>query len=102
MSSFAETTMGNKTASQPVASQTDTYESFPTPTRQPVSALSPVIWPGISAESSEALQSILKDNHKRWNIFFNDAGFHKRVIKYAITSRRNILIHFSVMQLTMS
>ena len=37
-------------------------------------------WPGISAGSTEALRSILKDNHERWHVFFNDHGFHKSVL----------------------
>ncbi|KAF9446677.1 hypothetical protein P691DRAFT_794239 [Macrolepiota fuliginosa MF-IS2] len=33
-------------------------------------------WPGISPGSTQALREVLKDNHERWHIIFNDKGFH--------------------------
>jgi len=49
---------------------------FPTPGLAP-SVLSPTRLPGVSPESSIALQTVLKDNHTKWHIFFNEHRFHK-------------------------
>jgi hypothetical protein len=49
---------------------------FPVPSL-PQSSLSPSHFPGVSPESTEKLQSILKDNHTKWHIFFNEKRFHK-------------------------
>jgi hypothetical protein len=49
---------------------------FPTPSRSP-SSLAPTPLPGINYESTSSLLKALKDNHKRWHVFFNDKGFHK-------------------------
>ena len=35
--------------------------------------------PGQTKESTDALLRLLKENHDRWHIFFNDKGFHKCV-----------------------
>ncbi|KAG6871051.1 hypothetical protein C0995_008805, partial [Termitomyces sp. Mi166 len=51
------------------------FDLFPIPS-SPSSSLVPKHWPGISTESTAVLQEVLKDNHVRWNIFFNDSGFH--------------------------
>ena len=51
---------------------------FPAPTLPP-SVLSPQRFPGASTDSLAALQYVLKDNHKRWHIFYNDLKFHKYV-----------------------
>ncbi|KAF9445187.1 hypothetical protein P691DRAFT_676137 [Macrolepiota fuliginosa MF-IS2] len=48
---------------------------FPTPSAPP-SVLSPYNWPGVSPGSTQALKEVLKDNHERWHIFFNEKGFH--------------------------
>ena len=51
---------------------------FPTPAAPPnlaaVARLS-----GITPQTVEALKRVLKDNHERWHIFFNDRRFHKYV-----------------------
>lgn len=49
---------------------------FPTPALSP-HPLSPPRLPGISPQSTDALKDVLKDNHQRWHVFFNDMGFHK-------------------------
>ncbi|KAG6908240.1 hypothetical protein DXG01_005633 [Tephrocybe rancida] len=49
---------------------------FPVPSSPP-STLVPKRWPGISLESTATLREVLKDNHERWHIFFNDSGYHK-------------------------
>ena len=51
---------------------------FPTPSAPP-SPLSPSHGSGISPQSTGALQKVLKDNHERWHIFFNERHFHKFV-----------------------
>ncbi|KIN98822.1 hypothetical protein M404DRAFT_156599 [Pisolithus tinctorius Marx 270] len=51
---------------------------FPVPTLPP-SSLSPQRFPGTSVESVAALQDVLKDNHKRWHIFFNHRKFHNHI-----------------------
>lgn len=53
------------------------FEIFPTPSVIPPSQKCPTVWPGISPESTAKLLEVLKDNHTRWNNFFNDQGFHK-------------------------
>jgi hypothetical protein len=57
-------------------SNVNTEFLFPTPSLPP-STLAPYHWPGISPESTQALKDVLKDNHERWHIFFNDKGYHK-------------------------
>lgn len=53
---------------------------FPLPFTQthPSDAPSPLA--GVTYQSSEALVKLLKDNHVKWHIFFNDKGFHKYVL----------------------
>lgn len=51
---------------------------FPVPSL-PQSALSPSHFPGVSSESTGKLQGVLKDNHTKWHIFFNEKRFHKWV-----------------------
>lgn len=55
---------------------------FPLPATS-LQPLAPVLTPGQSADSAEALVEILKENHKRFHIFFNDRGFHKYVLAVA-------------------
>lgn len=55
-------------------------ELFQAPSLPP-SRLSPQRLPGASLESLAALQDVLKDNHERYHIFFNDSQFHKYVIQ---------------------
>ncbi|KAI6013237.1 hypothetical protein EDC04DRAFT_2759433 [Pisolithus marmoratus] len=56
---------------------------FPVPALPP-SPLSPQRLPGTSVESVAALQDVLKDNHKRWHIFFNHRGFHNHITHRAL------------------
>ncbi|KAF8332470.1 hypothetical protein F5887DRAFT_996977 [Amanita rubescens] len=48
---------------------------FPSPSSPP-SLSAPARWSGITPQTVEVLQKLLKDNHERWHIFFNDQGFH--------------------------
>ncbi|KAG6839980.1 hypothetical protein H0H93_004856 [Arthromyces matolae] len=57
---------------------------FPVPSAPLPSLLIPKRWPGISLESTEALLDVLKDNHTRWHIFFNDSGFHNHIAHRAL------------------
>ncbi|KAH7922285.1 hypothetical protein BV22DRAFT_1131586 [Leucogyrophana mollusca] len=56
---------------------------FPQPSPPPTS-LSPQRWPGISVESTAALLAVLKDNHKKYHIFFNNMGFHNHITHRAL------------------
>ncbi|KIM44120.1 hypothetical protein M413DRAFT_443166 [Hebeloma cylindrosporum] len=58
---------------------------FPVPSL-PQSSLSPSHFPGVSPESTAKLQSILKDNHTRWHIFFNEKRFHNHAAHRAIAA----------------
>ncbi|GJE99831.1 hypothetical protein PsYK624_161040 [Phanerochaete sordida] len=50
---------------------------FPTPSSPPVSIVPhPAVHPGFTHESTKAVLDCLKDNHKRFHIFFNERGFH--------------------------
>ncbi|KAF5319757.1 hypothetical protein D9619_008628 [Psilocybe cf. subviscida] len=63
---------------------------FPRPTHAHLLAAAdtPLVLPhtraGPTAQSTAALQSILKDNHKKWHIFFNEMGFHNHTAHAAI------------------
>ncbi|KAI6013231.1 hypothetical protein EDC04DRAFT_718557 [Pisolithus marmoratus] len=59
-------------------------ESFFPPPSLPPSPLSPQRLPGTSIESLAALQYVLKDNHKRWHIFFNDRKHHNHITHRAL------------------
>ncbi|KAF9525663.1 hypothetical protein CPB83DRAFT_896836 [Crepidotus variabilis] len=48
---------------------------FPVPSLPP-SRLTPAHSPGVSPQSTEALLEVLKDNHVKWHIFFNEDRFH--------------------------
>ncbi|KAF8998406.1 hypothetical protein BDQ17DRAFT_1428492 [Cyathus striatus] len=52
---------------------------FPPPSIAPFSQLSAVNWPGATAESTEALLEVLKDNHERWHVFFTKKKYHSHV-----------------------
>jgi hypothetical protein len=54
-----------------------TESLFPAPTRFPPSALSPHALPGTSPEAEQTLLEVLKHNHQKNHIFFNEKGFHK-------------------------
>ncbi|KAK0242985.1 hypothetical protein EDD85DRAFT_813399 [Armillaria nabsnona] len=56
----------------------DTIELFPTPSSA-ASILTPAFLPGADADSTLAMQSVLRDNHDKWHIFFNDKGFHNHI-----------------------
>ncbi|KZT67499.1 hypothetical protein DAEQUDRAFT_673054 [Daedalea quercina L-15889] len=47
---------------------------FPLPSPPP--SLCPQRFPGVSHESSTTLVKLLKDNHVRWHMYFNDRQFH--------------------------
>lgn len=62
-----------------MSSRKPTLDSlFPTPAAPPDLA-APARWSGITPKTVEVLKRVLKDNHERWHIFFNDRGFHKYV-----------------------
>ena len=49
---------------------------YPAPSPSP-SVQAPRRLPGSTPESTSTLIKVLKDNHVKWHIFFNDKGFHK-------------------------
>ncbi|OCH85387.1 hypothetical protein OBBRIDRAFT_798234 [Obba rivulosa] len=61
-----------------MASSISLDKLFPVPSPPP-SALSPQRLPGITHESGVAVSNLLKENHKRFHIFFNDKGFHNHI-----------------------
>ena len=64
------------------ATTADLDALFPIPPADPPFPASPSKNPGYSAESTQTVLECLKDNHKRWHIFFNDLHFHKYVFSY--------------------
>ncbi|KAF8623277.1 hypothetical protein AX17_007483 [Amanita inopinata Kibby_2008] len=56
---------------------------FPTPSPPP-SVLAPARLPGITPETTATLKKVLKDNHERWHIFFNDLGYHNHAAHRAL------------------
>ncbi|KAF5375830.1 hypothetical protein D9615_008230 [Tricholomella constricta] len=64
---------------------TNITDLFPIPSSPPYKLI-PKPWPGISPESTTALREVLKDNHTRWDIFFNDSGFHNHSSHRAIAN----------------
>lgn len=58
---------------------------FPFPSSPP-SALSPQRLAGVSHGSSNTLCQLLKDNHTRWHIFFNEKGFHDHAAHFLLAS----------------
>ena len=53
-------------------------ELFPIPSAPTVAdAFRPAYHPGHSADSAKSLVKLLKENHERFHIFFNNRGFHK-------------------------
>ncbi len=63
---------------------------FPTPRPSPPSDFAPDRHPGWDNESTETVLELLKDNHKRWHIFFNDMKFHKCVCRYLVASAQMV------------
>ena len=35
--------------------------------------------PHLTAEAAERATSVLQENHEKWDIFFNDSGFHSEL-----------------------
>ncbi|KAG5637382.1 hypothetical protein H0H81_004759 [Sphagnurus paluster] len=69
-----------------MASDSDSISDlFPVPSSPPSDIL-PRRWPGISPQSTTALREVLKENHTRWHIFFNDSGFHNHTAHRAIAN----------------
>jgi len=56
---------------------------FPTPSLPPT-VLCPQRFPGTSPEAVEALIHVLKDNHIKYHIFFNELRFHNHVTHRAL------------------
>ncbi|KAG2125372.1 hypothetical protein DEU56DRAFT_743878 [Suillus clintonianus] len=50
----------------------------------PPTVLSPPRYPGISPEAAAALKYVLKDNHTKYHIFFNDLLFHNHITHRAL------------------
>jgi hypothetical protein len=59
---------------------------FPIPPPQ-ASAFFPERWPGVSASSTKALLDTVKDDYKKWHVFFNDKGFHKYHSSFVVDTR---------------
>jgi len=62
-------------------SRLDVLFPFPSP---PPSSLSPARLPGASHQSGLALTKALKDDYKRWHVFFNDKGFHNHAAHHLL------------------
>ncbi|KAK0234931.1 hypothetical protein EDD85DRAFT_841103 [Armillaria nabsnona] len=62
---------------------TPTFEWFPPPTILPFES-TPNIVPGIDAESTLSLQNILRDNHEKWHVFFNNIRFHNHITHHVL------------------
>ncbi|KAK0499862.1 hypothetical protein EDD18DRAFT_1152953 [Armillaria luteobubalina] len=61
----------------------ETIELFPTPSST-VSSLTPTFLPGANADSTLAMQNVLRDNHEKWHTFFNDRGFHNHIAHHIL------------------
>jgi len=68
---------------------------FPTPSTPP-SLSAPARWSGITPQTVEVLRKVLKDNHERWHIFFNDRGFHKYVYAFILSNLADNLVILSI------
>ncbi|KAG2131324.1 hypothetical protein DEU56DRAFT_455247 [Suillus clintonianus] len=66
------------TAVQQTCDDRDLDALFPSPSSPP-SVLSPPRYPGISPEAVAALTYVLKDNHTKYHIFFNNIKFHNHI-----------------------
>ena len=69
---------GSKMAQQRLSDET-LDKIFPVPSPAP-SPQAPGRFPGITPTSTAALRRVLKENHVKWHIFFNDKRFHKCVV----------------------
>ena len=68
----------------PLAQMSDQHTPdslFPTPSPPP-SLFSPARWAGITPQTVQVLKKVLRDNHEKWHIFFNDRGFSKCVFSF--------------------
>ncbi|KAL0959085.1 hypothetical protein HGRIS_014383 [Hohenbuehelia grisea] len=61
------------------------HELFPIPSLPP-STISPARLPGISPESTTALQQVLQDNHEKWHIFYNEKGFLNHIAHHVLAN----------------
>ncbi|KAK0187303.1 hypothetical protein F5146DRAFT_1124013 [Armillaria mellea] len=61
----------------------NTLELFPAPSSA-ASGLTPVLLPGADADSTRALQSVLRENNDKWHIFFNDREFHNHISHHVL------------------
>ncbi|KAF9525664.1 hypothetical protein CPB83DRAFT_859144 [Crepidotus variabilis] len=70
-------TIGSRASAMDATSHETLQYLFPvTVPSLPPSKLTPVHSAGVSPQSTEALEEVLKDNHVKWHIFFNEARFH--------------------------
>lgn len=54
----------------------ENFHLFPEPSLIAPSR-APSLWPGANATTTKALVEILKDNHDKYHIFYDDVGRHK-------------------------
>lgn len=57
---------------------------FSPPSTTPISHIAPVVSPGVTPASTAKLVEVLDDNHKKFDIFFNERGFHNHVTHHAL------------------
>ena len=60
---------------------TTTTTTAPSSERIVLSPLSKGVYsvPRLTAEAAERASSVLQENHEKWDIFFNDSGFHSEL-----------------------
>lgn len=63
---------------------------FPTPPTAPISDIAPSRLAGWTSESTQTVLELLKDNHKKWHIFFNEQKFHKCVCRCSVPLARSL------------
>ncbi|KAL0948373.1 hypothetical protein HGRIS_010955 [Hohenbuehelia grisea] len=59
-------------------------KSFPIPSVQPPSSLSPRAWPGSTPESTTVLRELLQENHKRWHYYIDEVGRHNHTTHHLL------------------
>ncbi|KAG6907554.1 hypothetical protein DXG01_008436, partial [Tephrocybe rancida] len=63
---------------------TVSQDLFPAPTASRVSG-APRTWPGITPQSTDTIQRIIKDNHEKWHVFFmRDYRPHNHSVHYTL------------------
>ncbi|KAG6913170.1 hypothetical protein DXG01_009085, partial [Tephrocybe rancida] len=63
---------------------TVSQDLFPAPTASRVSG-APRTWPGITPQSTDTIQRIIKDSHEKWHVFFmRDYRPHNHSVHYAL------------------